>query len=79
MFNESTFRIPDYQRGYAWEKKELDDFWRDLDNLSVDKSHYTGMITVSVKEDSSGKKYKILIDGQQRITTIVILIKSLMI
>lgn len=27
LFKEKIFRIPDYQRGYAWKEKQLKDFW----------------------------------------------------
>lgn len=39
-FNNKIFRIPDYQRGYAWERKQLDDFWEDLITLPNDRFHY---------------------------------------
>ena len=32
LFNDKVFRIPDYQRGYAWGKQQLEDFWSDLNN-----------------------------------------------
>lgn len=38
------FRIPDYQRGYAWQKQQLNDFWEDLINLNSSRKHYTGLI-----------------------------------
>ena len=80
LFKEKIFRIPDYQRGYAWQKGQLKDFWEDLINLSGDRSHYTGVLTlkeVSSKEvsasdnefwlvdDHSYRMYHI-VDGQQR-------------
>ena len=46
IFNNRLFRIPDYQRGYSWEKNHLADFWQDLLNLRKNKIHYTGMISV---------------------------------
>ncbi|EAK5748771.1 DUF262 domain-containing protein [Campylobacter lari] len=33
MFDGKYLRIPDYQRGYAWEYNQLKDFWEDLENL----------------------------------------------
>jgi len=33
IFNSRVFRIPDYQRGYAWGDDQLKDFWDDLDSL----------------------------------------------
>ena len=32
LFVKKIFRIPDYQRGYAWGESQLDDFWDDLIN-----------------------------------------------
>jgi uncharacterized protein with ParB-like and HNH nuclease domain len=90
LFKEKIFRIPDYQRGYAWQKSQLKDFWEDLINLSGDRSHYTGVLTlkeVSSKEvsetdneywlveDHSYKMYHI-VDGQQRLTTFVVFIQA---
>lgn len=36
IFSEKIFRIPDYQRGYAWTLKEVKDFWGDLCRLEKD-------------------------------------------
>jgi len=73
LFNDKVFRIPDYQRGYAWGKQQLEDFWSDLNNLDDNRIHYTGMITVEQKNE-----YYHVIDGQQRLTTIMILIKVIL-
>ncbi len=88
IFNNKLFRIPDYQRGYSWEKSHLEDFWQDLINLQKNKIHYTGMISVELikkkeyskwKEDKwviDGKNDKpyFIVDGQQRLTSIIILL-----
>ena len=34
LFTESIYRIPDYQRGYAWRNEQLEDFWDDLMNYN---------------------------------------------
>jgi len=39
LFTKKIFRIPDYQRGYAWQLEQLKDFWEDLINLSGSRSH----------------------------------------
>ncbi len=70
IFNNRIFRIPDYQRGYAWEDKQLDDIWRDINNLEDGKIHYTGLLSV----DSREKETIHVVDGQQRLTTLIILI-----
>jgi len=42
IFDGKLFRIPDYQRGYAWQQKQLTDFWNALLNLPNDgRAHYT--------------------------------------
>jgi len=89
LFTEKLFRIPDYQRGYAWEHEQLKYFWEDLVNLSDNRSHYTGLITLKqipteeIKEndkeywlvdDHSYKLYHI-VDGQQRLTTFIIFLQ----
>lgn len=91
IFQNSLYRIPDYQRGYSWEKTHLDDFWQDLQNLQTGHIHYTGMISVESVELNEyngwedefwliqGKNHKpyFIVDGQQRLTTIVILISTI--
>lgn len=67
---DRIFRVPDYQRGYAWEEKQLKDIWQDINNLSDDKIHYTGLLSV----DPQGEKIIHVVDGQQRLTTLIILI-----
>ncbi len=72
------FQIPDYQRGYAWEGKQLKDFVQDIDALIDDKiiSHYTGTIVIYQPKDNPTENYGIdrlelvdIVDGQQRLTT----------
>ena len=45
LFNGNFYRIPDYQRGYAWGKEQLEDFWQDLENSERHK-HYTGVLSL---------------------------------
>lgn len=72
-----TFIIPPYQRLYAWKDEQikalLDDFENCIEhnkNQEEQKSHFIGNIVVSENDD----KY-ILIDGQQRLTTIWLVFK----
>lgn len=89
IFNEKFFRIPDFQRGYSWQDKQLEDFWEDLCNLSNDRLHYTGLLTVEPMPETNiadedkwlctkGLKAYYLIDGQQRLTTSIILINEIL-
>lgn len=93
LFDKRIFRIPDYQRGYSWENQQLVEFWEDISNLSKDRFHYTGMISLkkldkeTLKKDNwndekwliSQKGYGIynIVDGQQRLTTCIILINEI--
>ena len=59
IFNNSVFRIPDYQRGYAWTEIQIIDFWNDLINLVEKHDHYTGMISlkqIDTEEDETWSK-----------------------
>jgi len=87
LFNQKIFRIPDYQRGYAWEDKQLTELWDDLEDINeIDgelKKHYTGTIyleeTVSNLSEKwlTGVKFYNIVDGQQRLTSISILLFEL--
>lgn len=78
IFGESVFIIPDYQRGYSWQTQQLDDLWGDIECLSNTKKHYTGTITIK-KSDSDHTPYTSyeVVDGQQRLTTLFILISQI--
>ena len=90
LFKEKLFRIPDYQRGYAWGREQLDAFWEDLINLPDGRSHYTGVVTLNeipsadiqqddkefwLVDDHSYKLYHI-VDGQQRLTTFTLFLQA---
>lgn len=75
------FRVPDYQRGYAWGERQLAEFWEDLCAIVESGGrHYTGAITVEelegVSEIAPSKGYTV-VDGQQRLTTVAILFSAL--
>lgn len=91
IFQNKIFRIPDYQRGYAWQEPQLRDFWDDIVNLQKDRYHYTGLLSMKVldKEESrkldnddqwllqSGFKAYHIVDGQQRLTTFMIMLNEI--
>lgn len=92
LFTERLFRIPDFQRGYSWTERQLKDFWTDLEQLTSGQRHYTGVLTLepvnretwSRWEDDiwaiEGKNHKpfFVVDGQQRLTTIIILMQCIL-
>ncbi len=63
--------MPPFQRDYSWDKEEWGDLWQDLMELDQEGDHYMGYL---VLQETKEPKKSIIIDGQQRITTISILI-----
>lgn len=87
LFDSSTiFNIPKYQRAYAWEKEQLDAFVEDLENQDTEdlenqdtnKDHFFGTILLRKQEPEGEFKIIDIVDGQQRITTIIIFMKLLL-
>jgi HEPN domain-containing protein len=73
-----NFVIPEYQRGYSWDINQCDKLWQDIDAfISSDASdpYFFGTIIVDCSESN---KFS-LIDGQQRTTTFLLLLKALLI
>lgn len=78
VFSRDKFSIPQYQRNYAWKKDNFRDLWEDLKealDFKHNQGHFLGTLVVSPNEESSGKFD--IIDGQQRITTIFMLLHAL--
>ncbi len=74
VFSGNLFTIPDYQRGYAWEKKQVDDLLKDVEHLMSDGAalrHYTGTLVLSRPQGVAEGEFHV-VDGQQRLTTLVI-------
>lgn len=71
--NGLSYRVPPFQRDYSWTEDEWDDLWQDIIGLREEggePSHYMGYL---VLQSSDSKRFEI-IDGQQRITTISVMI-----
>lgn len=91
VYNKKLFRIPDYQRGYAWGIKQLTDFWDDLVSLDGSRFHYTGVLSIKEVPESIWKNWNdekwlienrkftpfYVVDGQQRLTTTSIFLQCL--
>jgi uncharacterized protein with ParB-like and HNH nuclease domain len=76
IFKDKFFIVPDFQRGYSWESEQLEDLINDIENLkNREHKHYTGTI-VMVQSNDNIQTLEI-IDGQQRLTTIVMLISAI--
>ena len=81
LFKNNIFKVPNYQRGYSWETVQRQDLLDDLEAMQEQKKHYTG--TVVLKEcdtvNAYGETYKRydIVDGQQRITSLIIFLKRI--
>ena len=75
------FVVPIYQRTYSWTEKECRQLWDDILKAGRDNSvHFTGSIVYLVEEENAPVTCKspfLLIDGQQRLTTVSLLLAAL--
>ncbi len=76
VIEKGMFEIPSYQRGYAWQERQLKDFWNDLEHVSKlgDKFHYMHSLTLRELENEFESSAFEIIDGQQRLATSLILL-----
>ncbi|MDU9774258.1 DUF262 domain-containing protein [Helicobacter pylori] len=76
VIEKGVFEIPSYQRGYAWQTKQIEDFCNDLEHVSKleNKFHYMHSLTLRKSDDDFGDIDFEIIDGQQRLATSLILL-----
>lgn len=76
--SDKRFIIPVYQRNYSWQKKQCEKLFNDLKGLlnKDNVPHFFGSV-VSSQADGEGKEDYLIIDGQQRLTTISILLVAI--
>ncbi|GAA8168063.1 DUF262 domain-containing protein [Helicobacter pylori] len=76
VIEKGVFEIPSYQRGYAWQMRQLKDFWNDLEHVSKlgNQFHYIHSLTLRELENEFENSTFEIIDGQQRLTTSLILL-----
>ena len=85
VFSDKILKVPDYQRGYAWDKEHWTDLIEDLEILVPEQEHYTGTLVLHQDTDKKsvqakdGTLLKVfdIVDGQQRLTSIVILLNCI--
>jgi hypothetical protein len=85
LFADRVFRVPHYQRFYSWGTRQRDDLFGDLRKLAKrddDNHHFMATIvchrTKEVKEVGASE-YRVydVVDGQQRLTTLILILKCL--
>ncbi|MFA6335171.1 MAG: DUF262 domain-containing protein [Bacteroidales bacterium] len=80
LFKDSVFSIPRNQRRYVWNKQNWQEFLEDILNVANKnaKSHFLGSVVLMEDGKKDGLEYYTIIDGQQRVTTIIIMLSSIM-
>ena len=76
--DNEQYVIPAYQRRYSWKRHQVQDVWDDLDILEAADSHLFGTIVCLAGHHTAGVNQLELVDGQQRLTTISILLYCLL-
>jgi len=82
IINGTTqFIIPVFQRDYSWTEANCDQLWKDVINIAAapsDRGHFLGpVVYVSTGDSSANFTRWLLIDGQQRLTTLTLLLAAL--
>ncbi|OGT98004.1 MAG: hypothetical protein A2298_04250, partial [Gammaproteobacteria bacterium RIFOXYB2_FULL_38_6] len=86
LLERRLFRVPNYQRPYSWETKQRTDLFSDIESLShysnPDRHHFMATVVCLDRKKTEAigaDEYKTLevVDGQQRLTTLIILIKAI--
>lgn len=70
------FIVPSYQRRYAWGENQYLALYEDIDMLQDNDGHLFGMIILHTSFHTGGINQPELVDGQQRMTTLIILLKA---
>jgi hypothetical protein len=85
VFSEKLFAVPDYQRGYSWDSRHRKELLEDLELLRPDHEHYAGTLVLHCAPDATRVKNVDgkwlsrcdVVDGQQRLTTLIMLLDAL--
>lgn len=69
--NNRRFIVPKFQRDYSWNNEQWDDLWQDIETMIAEHDeHYMGYLVLQTQDE----KLYYIIDGQQRFTTVLLLI-----
>ena len=71
------FVVPSYQRRYAWGYNQYNALFEDIDMLQENDGHLFGTIILHSSHHTGGLNQPELVDGQQRLTTLIILLKAI--
>ena len=76
--NKRQYAIPVYQRNYEWSKEQCVKLFEDIVMAyKNDRTHFCGSVVYAPLKEEKNIHYYVIIDGQQRLTTIYLLLKAL--
>lgn len=76
--NKNQYAIPVYQRNYEWSREQCEKLFDDILNaFKRDKNHFCGSVVYAPLKEEHNIHYYVIVDGQQRLTTIYLLLKAL--
>lgn len=70
--NGKSYQVPIFQRDYSWDRDDWEDLWNDIQEIPDDKTHYLGYLVLQPILEKKESYW--VIDGQQRLTTLSILV-----
>lgn len=72
---DALYKIPQYQRPYKWEDEQVDKLWDDIYDAfeNNDDNYFLGSVITAKPRDNEKSAYVDVVDGQQRLTTLMIL------
>jgi len=76
LIGRTVFSVPLFQRSYAWGNEQINDFWEDLINTYREniKEYFLGSMVFTPHQERGKKK---ILDGQQRLATILLFLAAL--
>jgi len=75
---QEAYKVPLYQRPYAWTRDQWEDLFEDVNSLNKDDVHFLGSVVVVPEGPHTlGVNYFQVVDGQQRLATILIWLSAI--
>ena len=82
---KKQYQVPLYQRGYSWGRKQIDQLWDDIVEIAQSRredataTHFIGSLVLAASPENAavGLQKFLVVDGQQRLTTLSILLAAL--
>lgn len=76
--NKRQYAIPVYQRNYEWSREQCEKLFEDIVSAyKNDRNHFCGSVVYAPLKEEHNIHYYVIVDGQQRFTTIYLLLKAL--